>query len=179
MDVEDGGAHERRGTQGVQFAAFCLVFATIVRYLIDTGGAFTASDTKASQMSDVDVDRIRAEPFAMAGGERGSRRNESSTNPTASSVASITVAPAGTLSDVAEASFNGAPPEFWNTSTATMLGVFAVEVQERKAGPSREHRRRAGVRAQYHPDYYAAFVVDPDGHRIEAVCHAPEEAMIV
>jgi catechol 2,3-dioxygenase-like lactoylglutathione lyase family enzyme len=36
-----------------------------------------------------------------------------------------------------------------------------------------------GVRQQYHPDYYAAFVVDPDGHRIEAVCHAPEKAMIV
>jgi catechol 2,3-dioxygenase-like lactoylglutathione lyase family enzyme len=36
-----------------------------------------------------------------------------------------------------------------------------------------------GVRPQYHPDYYAAFVVDPDGHRIEAVCHAPEQAMIV
>ena len=36
-----------------------------------------------------------------------------------------------------------------------------------------------GLRPQYHPDYYAAFVVDPDGHRIEAVCHAPEKAMIV
>jgi hypothetical protein len=24
-----------------------------------------------------------------------------------------------------------------------------------------------------------SFVVDPDGHRIEAVCHAPEKAMIV
>ena len=36
-----------------------------------------------------------------------------------------------------------------------------------------------GVRPQYHPDYYAAFVVDPDGHRIEAVCYAPEQAMIV
>jgi catechol 2,3-dioxygenase-like lactoylglutathione lyase family enzyme len=31
-----------------------------------------------------------------------------------------------------------------------------------------------GVRAHYHPDYYAAFVFDPDGHNIEAVCHAPE-----
>ncbi|MGH8710181.1 MAG: VOC family protein [Burkholderiales bacterium] len=31
-----------------------------------------------------------------------------------------------------------------------------------------------GLRPQYHPDYFAAFVVDPDGHRIEAVCHAPE-----
>jgi len=36
-----------------------------------------------------------------------------------------------------------------------------------------------GLRPQYHPDYYAAFVVDPDGHRIEAVCHAPEKAMKV
>lgn len=28
-----------------------------------------------------------------------------------------------------------------------------------------------GVRAYYHPDYYGAFVLDPDGHNIEAVCH--------
>jgi catechol 2,3-dioxygenase-like lactoylglutathione lyase family enzyme len=28
-----------------------------------------------------------------------------------------------------------------------------------------------GVRAIYHPDYYAAFVLDPDGYNIEAVCH--------
>jgi catechol 2,3-dioxygenase-like lactoylglutathione lyase family enzyme len=28
-----------------------------------------------------------------------------------------------------------------------------------------------GLRPQYHPDYYAAFVLDPDGHNIEAVCH--------
>jgi catechol 2,3-dioxygenase-like lactoylglutathione lyase family enzyme len=26
----------------------------------------------------------------------------------------------------------------------------------------------------YHAAYYGAFVLDPDGHRIEAVCHAPE-----
>jgi catechol 2,3-dioxygenase-like lactoylglutathione lyase family enzyme len=26
---------------------------------------------------------------------------------------------------------------------------------------------------QYHPDYYGAFVRDPDGNNIEAVCHAP------
>lgn len=31
-----------------------------------------------------------------------------------------------------------------------------------------------GLRPHYHADYYAAFVVDPDGHRIEAVCHLPE-----
>ena len=31
-----------------------------------------------------------------------------------------------------------------------------------------------GPRELYHPDYYAAFVLDPDGHRIEAVCHLPQ-----
>jgi len=30
-----------------------------------------------------------------------------------------------------------------------------------------------GLRPHYHPDYYAAFVLDPDGHNIEAVCHLP------
>jgi len=29
------------------------------------------------------------------------------------------------------------------------------------------------VREIYHPDYYGAFVLDPDGHNIEAVCHEP------
>jgi catechol 2,3-dioxygenase-like lactoylglutathione lyase family enzyme len=28
-----------------------------------------------------------------------------------------------------------------------------------------------GLRPHYHPNYYAAFVLDPDGHNIEAVCH--------
>ena len=30
-----------------------------------------------------------------------------------------------------------------------------------------------GLRPQYHPTYYAAFVLDFDGHNVEAVCHAP------
>ena len=30
-----------------------------------------------------------------------------------------------------------------------------------------------GIRAQYHPTYYAAFVFDPDGINVEAVCHLP------
>jgi catechol 2,3-dioxygenase-like lactoylglutathione lyase family enzyme len=32
-----------------------------------------------------------------------------------------------------------------------------------------------GLRLQYHPNYYAAFVIDPNGHNIEAVIHTPEE----
>ena len=31
-----------------------------------------------------------------------------------------------------------------------------------------------GLRPHSHPHYYGAFVLDPDGHNIEAVCHAPE-----
>ena len=31
-----------------------------------------------------------------------------------------------------------------------------------------------GVRVHYHPNYYGAFVLDPDGHNIEAVCHRPQ-----
>ena len=30
-----------------------------------------------------------------------------------------------------------------------------------------------GLRPHYHAHYYGAFVLDPDGHNIEAVCHAP------
>jgi catechol 2,3-dioxygenase-like lactoylglutathione lyase family enzyme len=36
-----------------------------------------------------------------------------------------------------------------------------------------------GLRPQYHEHYYGAFVLDPDGHRIEAVCHAPEAPMVI
>jgi catechol 2,3-dioxygenase-like lactoylglutathione lyase family enzyme len=31
-----------------------------------------------------------------------------------------------------------------------------------------------GLRPHYHPHYYGAFVLDPDGNNMEAVCHAPE-----
>jgi catechol 2,3-dioxygenase-like lactoylglutathione lyase family enzyme len=33
-----------------------------------------------------------------------------------------------------------------------------------------------GLRPYYHPDYYGAFVLDPDGHNIEVVCRAPVHA---
>ena len=31
-----------------------------------------------------------------------------------------------------------------------------------------------GIREHYHPNYYGAFVIGPDGHNLEAVCHLPE-----
>jgi catechol 2,3-dioxygenase-like lactoylglutathione lyase family enzyme len=33
---------------------------------------------------------------------------------------------------------------------------------------------KPGLRELYHPNYYGAFVFDPDGNNVEAVCHAPE-----
>jgi len=40
----------------------------------------------------------------------------------------------------------------------------AVSAGGRDNGP-------AGLRPDYHPTYYAAFVIDPDGNNVEAVCH--------
>jgi len=42
----------------------------------------------------------------------------------------------------------------------------AMEAGGRDNGPP-------GLREGYHPNYYGAFVFDPDGNNIEAVCHAP------
>ena len=35
-----------------------------------------------------------------------------------------------------------------------------------------------GLAAALHPNYYGAFVLDPDGHNIEAVCHAPGDSLV-
>jgi catechol 2,3-dioxygenase-like lactoylglutathione lyase family enzyme len=43
----------------------------------------------------------------------------------------------------------------------------AIEAGARDNGPP-------GLRPEYHSNYYGAFVVDPDGHNLEAVCHDPE-----
>ncbi len=44
----------------------------------------------------------------------------------------------------------------------------AIEAGGKDNGPP-------GLRPHYHPHYYAAFVVAPDGHNVEAVCHLPED----
>ncbi len=40
-------------------------------------------------------------------------------------------------------------------------------------GPGGRDNGAPGLRPHYHPNYYGAFVLDPDGVNIEAVCHAP------
>ncbi|NJM74113.1 MAG: VOC family protein [Scytonema sp. RU_4_4] len=57
----------------------------------------------------------------------------------------------------------------FRADTREMVQAFykaALEVGGRDNGAP-------GLRTHYHPDYYGAFVLDPDGHNIEAVCHAP------
>lgn len=51
-------------------------------------------------------------------------------------------------------------------------GVRAFFEAGKAAGAEVLHEPR--VRPEYHPSYYGAFLRDPDGNNVEAVCHAPE-----
>ena len=48
-----------------------------------------------------------------------------------------------------------------------------VVVDNRPAAGGRDNGP-PGLRPHYHANYYGAFVLDPDGHNIEAVCHTAE-----
>ena len=52
----------------------------------------------------------------------------------------------------------------------TRKGVDAFHAAALKAGG--RDNGKPGVRADYGPSYYAAFVMDPDGYRLEAFCDA-------
>ena len=54
----------------------------------------------------------------------------------------------------------------------TRAAVDAFHAAALKAGG--KDNGGPGLRPNYGPTYYAAFVYDPDGFNIEAVCHAPE-----
>lgn len=57
---------------------------------------------------------------------------------------------------------------FRATSRAAVDAFYAAAIAAggRDNGPP-------GLRPRYHADYYGAFVLDPDGHNVEAVCHLP------
>lgn len=76
-------------------------------------------------------------------------------------------------------------PDFWIGAEGGLAKPIHVAIEaETRAQVDAFHREALaagardngapGIRAHYHPDYYAAFVLDADGHNIEAVCHAPE-----
>jgi predicted lactoylglutathione lyase len=53
-------------------------------------------------------------------------------------------------------------------SRAAVDAFFAAAI----AQGGRDHGA-PGLRPLYHPHYYGAFVIDPDGNNVEAVCHEP------
>lgn len=76
-------------------------------------------------------------------------------------------------------------PEFWissNGTTTPIMHVAFVADSRAEVRAFYESALRAGgrdngapgPRPQYHPSYYGAFVLDLDGHNVEAVCHGPE-----
>ncbi len=76
-------------------------------------------------------------------------------------------------------------PSFWIGSGGPLGGRLHVAfAAKHRAAVDAFHRAALadggrdngapGLRPHYHPDYYGAFVLDPDGHNVEAVCHAPQ-----
>jgi catechol 2,3-dioxygenase-like lactoylglutathione lyase family enzyme len=81
----------------------------------------------------------------------------------------------------------GGKPEFWfgegGVAQGRMHLAFSAESRAQvkafyaaalAAGAS--DNGPPGIRAHYHPNYYGAFVIGPDGHNVEAVCHLAETA---
>jgi len=75
-------------------------------------------------------------------------------------------------------------PDLWISSSTSATGQIHVAFRTNSRKVVRAFYEAAiaaggkdngapGVRAQYHEHYYGAFVLDPDGHNIEAVCHEP------
>jgi catechol 2,3-dioxygenase-like lactoylglutathione lyase family enzyme len=78
-------------------------------------------------------------------------------------------------------------PEFWFGVHGIPPGPIHIAFSAQTREQVRAFHRAAlvaggrdngapGIRAKYHPNYYGAFVFDPDGHNIEAVCHKAEAA---
>ena len=75
-------------------------------------------------------------------------------------------------------------PDFWIGGEGGLQGILHIAIAaDDRATVDAFHRAalaaggkdngEPGLRPQYHPNYYGAFVLDPDGHNVEAVCHAP------
>ena len=64
------------------------------------------------------------------------------------------------------------PPVHMAFTAATRAEVDAFHAAAMAAGGT--DNGPPGLRPHYHPNYYGAFVRDPDGNNIEAVCHRPE-----
>jgi catechol 2,3-dioxygenase-like lactoylglutathione lyase family enzyme len=76
-------------------------------------------------------------------------------------------------------------PALWLTQTAAQPAPLHLAFAAENRAQVRDFYRAAlaaggkdngapGLRPHYHPNYYGAFVIGPDGHNVEAVCHSPE-----
>ena len=95
------------------------------------------------------------------------------------------VAAEGNPSGAPAAGFGeGGKPDFWIGGEGKLEKPLHVAIVAKdRASVDAFHRAalaaggkdngEPGLRPHYHPNYYAAFVFDPDGHNIEAVCHKP------
>lgn len=83
------------------------------------------------------------------------------------------------------AGFGNDRPHFWIGTGKPLVGRLHIAFVAENRAAVRAFYEAAlaaggkdngapGLRPHYHENYYAAFVLDPDGHNIEAVCHAPE-----
>ncbi len=78
----------------------------------------------------------------------------------------------------------GGKPDFWLTKAeSTTTTHVAFHASDRKSvdafhaaalAAGGKDNGAPGIRKEDHPSYYGAFVLDPDGHNIEAVTHRPE-----
>jgi catechol 2,3-dioxygenase-like lactoylglutathione lyase family enzyme len=77
----------------------------------------------------------------------------------------------------------GGHPDFWLHQRGDMSGPVHVAFRTDRSAVDTFHAAGIaaggrdngppGLRPQYHEHYYGAFVLDPDGNNIEAVCHEP------
>ena len=75
-------------------------------------------------------------------------------------------------------------PDFWINAGTPLRGTLHVSFTAKDRATVDAFYRAAvaaggkdngapGLRPHYHPNYYGSFVLDPDGHNVEAVCHMP------
>jgi catechol 2,3-dioxygenase-like lactoylglutathione lyase family enzyme len=78
----------------------------------------------------------------------------------------------------------GGKPDFWMSAKPELAAPAHVAFAAKDRASVDAFYRAAiaagakdngepGPRPQYHQNYYGAFVLDPDGNNIEAVCHSP------
>lgn len=58
----------------------------------------------------------------------------------------------------------------WSAASRTQVDAF----HQAALGHGGRDNGAPGLRPHYHPHYYGAFVIDPDGNNVEACCHLPE-----